>query len=99
MYASTASIPSFSFNAAVALDGRSFARPRAISFYGAETEIYAQGEVAGTLYRIEYGAVRIFRLLADGRRQVVAFHVAGETFGFEARPCAASSLKASPLRV
>ncbi len=85
MYASTASIPSFSFNAAVALDGRSFARPRAISFYGAETEIYAQGEVAGTLYRIEYGAVRIFRLLADGRRQVVAFHVAGETFGFEAR--------------
>ncbi|MCY1745156.1 MULTISPECIES: helix-turn-helix domain-containing protein [Ensifer] len=86
MHASTASIPSFSFNAAVALDGRrSFARPRAISFYGAGTEIYAQGELAGALYRIEYGAVRIFRLLADGRRQVVAFHVAGETFGFEAR--------------
>jgi CRP/FNR family nitrogen fixation transcriptional regulator len=79
MHASTASIASsFGFNAAASLVGRSFARPRPV-------EIYAQGELAGALYRIEYGAVRIFRLLADGRRQVVAFHVAGETFGFEAR--------------
>lgn len=86
MHASTASIASsFRFNAAAGLVGRSFARPRAISFYAAETEIYAQGELAGALYRIEYGAVRIFRLLTDGRRQVVAFHIAGETFGFEAR--------------
>ena len=86
MHASTASIASFSINASAGLESRSLARPRAISFYAAETEIYAQGELAGALYRIEYGAVRIFRLLADGRRQVVAFHIAGETFGFEARP-------------
>jgi len=86
MHASTASIASsFGFNAAASLVGRSFARPRPVAFYDAETEIYAQGSLAGALYRIEYGAVRIFRLLADGRRQVVAFHVAGETFGFEAR--------------
>ncbi|NRQ17526.1 helix-turn-helix domain-containing protein [Ensifer sesbaniae] len=84
MHVSTASIASFSLNPA-GLDGRAFARPRAISFYEPETEIYAQGELAGALYRIEYGAVRIFRLLTDGRRQVVAFYVAGETFGFEAR--------------
>ena len=59
-------------------------RPRPITMHGAEAEIYAQGELAKSLYHIEFGAVRIYRLLADGRRQVVAFHVAGETFGFEA---------------
>jgi CRP/FNR family nitrogen fixation transcriptional regulator len=52
--------------------------------FSADSEIYAQGDRSGTLYRIEFGAVRIYRLLADGRRQVVAFHFAGETFGFEA---------------
>ncbi|MNV49896.1 Nitrogen fixation regulation protein FixK [compost metagenome] len=29
--------------------------------------------------------MRIYRLLTDGRRQVVAFHIKVETFGFEAR--------------
>jgi CRP/FNR family nitrogen fixation transcriptional regulator len=52
--------------------------------FSADSEVYAQGESAGDLFRIEFGAVRIYRLLADGRRQVVAFHLAGETFGFEA---------------
>ncbi len=58
--------------------------PRRIELLAADTEIYAQGERSGTLYHIEFGAVRVYRLLADGRRQVVAFHLAGETFGFEA---------------
>ena len=72
------------FPARQALLARSFTRPRSVTVYTPETEIYVQGEAAGTLYRIEFGAVRIYRLLADGRRQVVAFHIAGETFGFEA---------------
>jgi len=55
-----------------------------VSFFPAGTEIYAQGEKAGPLYQIEFGAVRVYRLLADGRRQISAFHLAGETFGFEA---------------
>ncbi|MDX8481480.1 helix-turn-helix domain-containing protein [Mesorhizobium sp. VK24D] len=55
-----------------------------VSFFQAGTEIYAQGEKAGALYQVEFGAVRIYRLLADGRRQISAFHLAGETFGFEA---------------
>lgn len=62
-------------------------RPRAITFHASGSEIYAQGEKSGSLYRIESGAVRIYRLLTDGRRQVVAFHVQGETFGFEAWGC------------
>jgi len=55
-----------------------------VSFYPAGAEIYAQGEKAGAFYQVEFGAVRIYRLLADGRRQISAFHLAGETFGFEA---------------
>lgn len=47
-------------------------------------EIYGQGDKATALYEVEYGAVRVYRLLADGRRQISAFHMAGEVFGFEA---------------
>jgi CRP/FNR family nitrogen fixation transcriptional regulator len=54
------------------------------TFYPAGAEIYAQGETCGSLYKIEFGAVRIYRLLSDGRRQISAFHLAGEIFGFEA---------------
>lgn len=53
-------------------------------FFPAGSEIYGQGEKAGSLYQVEFGAVRIYRLLSDGRRQISAFHLAGETFGFEA---------------
>jgi len=53
-------------------------------FYPAGTEIYAQGEVCNGLFTVEFGAVRIYHLLSDGRRQISAFHLAGETFGFEA---------------
>ncbi|RUX28832.1 cyclic nucleotide-binding domain-containing protein [Mesorhizobium sp. M7A.F.Ca.US.011.01.1.1] len=60
------------------------APPQPVSFFPAGSEIYAQGEKAGAFYQVEFGAVRIYRLLADGRRQISAFHLAGETFGFEA---------------
>lgn len=53
------------------------------TFFSAGAEIYAQGEKSGGLYTVEFGAVRIYRLLADGRRQISAFHLAGEMFGFE----------------
>lgn len=53
------------------------------TLYAAGSEIYGQGEKAGTLYQVEFGAVRVYRLLADGRRQISAFHLAGEVFGFE----------------
>ena len=53
-------------------------------FFPAGAEIYAQGEKCRALYKVEFGAVRVYRLLADGRRQISAFHLAGEVFGFEA---------------
>lgn len=47
-------------------------------------EIYAQGERAGAHFRVLSGAVRIYRLLSDGRRQISGFCLSGEIFGFEA---------------
>ncbi|KQS83143.1 MULTISPECIES: helix-turn-helix domain-containing protein [unclassified Rhizobium] len=55
-----------------------------IALFAPDAEIFAQGERAGFLYRVEFGAIRVYRLHADGRRQIVAFHLAGETFGLEA---------------
>ena len=57
---------------------------QAPAFFPAGKEIYAQGEACGNLYKVEFGGVRVYRLLSDGRRQISAFHLAGETFGFEA---------------
>ncbi len=54
-----------------------------LSFFEPGAEIYAQGEKSGNLYKVEFGAVRIYRLLSDGRRQISAFHLPGEVFGFE----------------
>lgn len=59
------------------------ARPCAVTFYEENSAIYAQGDRAGPLYLVEFGAVRLCRLTADGRRQISAFHFAGEIFGFE----------------
>jgi CRP/FNR family nitrogen fixation transcriptional regulator len=57
-------------------------RPRALHF-PARATIYRQGEPAGTLYRVETGAVRIYRLTADGHRRIDSFRFAGEVFGME----------------
>jgi CRP/FNR family nitrogen fixation transcriptional regulator len=62
----------------------SIPRSVAVTTYAGGSEIYAPGEDAGSLYHVEFGAVRLHRLLSDGRRQVIAFYLAGETFGFEA---------------
>ncbi|WP_378941993.1 helix-turn-helix domain-containing protein [Mesorhizobium sp. ANAO-SY3R2] len=58
-------------------------RPQPLHFFAAGTEIYGQNELAGCIYQVEFGAIRIYRLLADGRRQISSFHLPGETFGLE----------------
>lgn len=50
---------------------------------GRNMEIYAEGEPAGHVYKVVSGVVRISKLLPDGRRQISAFHAAGDMFGFE----------------
>jgi CRP/FNR family transcriptional regulator, nitrogen fixation regulation protein len=50
----------------------------------ADAAIFDQeGEVA-YVYKVVSGAVRVTRLLSDGRRHIVAFYFAGELFGLEA---------------
>jgi CRP/FNR family transcriptional regulator, nitrogen fixation regulation protein len=51
--------------------------------YGRNAEIYGEGEPAEYLYKVIGGAVRVTKLLDDGRRQVTAFHLPGEIFGLE----------------
>jgi CRP/FNR family transcriptional regulator, nitrogen fixation regulation protein len=71
-------------------------------FFPCGSEIYAQGEKAQGLYQVEFGAVRVYRLLADGRRQISAFHLAGEVFGFESDTVHhffAEALTATGLRI
>lgn len=46
-------------------------------------EIFAEGGDTETFYKVVSGVVRVCKLLHDGRRQIEAFHVAGDIFGFE----------------
>ena len=52
--------------------------------FARNAEIYAEGETAGYVYKVISGVVRVSKLLPDGRRQISAFHMPGEMFGFEA---------------
>src|ERR1043166_887282 len=77
--------------------GRSFGAPGApreyqgvIEIMGAampfarNSEIYGEGEPAEYLYKVVSGTVRTSKILADGRRQIGAFYIAGDLFGLEA---------------
>jgi CRP/FNR family nitrogen fixation transcriptional regulator len=47
-------------------------------------EIYGENEPAEYLYQVISGAVRTYRMLDDGRRQISAFYLPGDIFGVEA---------------
>jgi len=51
--------------------------------YKKGTEIYGEKEPAEYVYQVKAGAVRSHKLLSDGRRQIGAFHLAGDIFGLE----------------
>lgn len=48
-----------------------------------DEEIYGQQEPAQYLYKVVSGAVRTYTITEDGRRQIDAFHLPGDVFGFE----------------
>ena len=52
--------------------------------FAKDAEIFAEGDRAGFFYKVVAGAVRTCKLLSDGRRQIDAFHLPGDIFGFEA---------------
>lgn len=49
-----------------------------------DQEIFSDGELATRLYKVISGSVRTFKILQDGRRQIVGFHLKGDFFGLEA---------------
>jgi CRP/FNR family transcriptional regulator, nitrogen fixation regulation protein len=57
-------------------------------------EVYGEDEPAEYLYQIISGVVRTYRMLDDGRRQIVAFYLPGDIFGVEAGDVHVSSAEA-----
>src|SRR5213075_2474800 len=51
--------------------------------YKKGTEVYGEKEPAEYVYQVKSGAVRSYKLLSDGRRQIGAFHLVGDIFGLE----------------
>ncbi|MBY0564611.1 MAG: helix-turn-helix domain-containing protein [Hyphomonadaceae bacterium] len=49
-------------------------------------EIFGEGEPSDYVYRVVSGTVRTVRFSNDGRRQILAFHLPGDVFGFESAP-------------
>jgi CRP/FNR family nitrogen fixation transcriptional regulator len=57
-------------------------------------EIYGEEEPAEYFYQVAKGAVRTYKVLQDGRRQIGAFHLPGDVFGLEAGDVHAFSAEA-----
>lgn len=51
--------------------------------YRKDEEIYGEDEPAEYVYQVIRGAVRTYKLLSDGRRQIGTFHLLGDVFGLE----------------
>jgi CRP/FNR family nitrogen fixation transcriptional regulator len=51
--------------------------------YSKDEEIYGEDEPAEYVYQVIRGAVRTYKLLSDGRRQIGAFLLPGDVFGLE----------------
>jgi CRP/FNR family transcriptional regulator, nitrogen fixation regulation protein len=51
--------------------------------YKKGAEIFGEKEPAEYVYQVRTGAVRSYKLLTDGRRQIGSFHLAGDIFGLE----------------
>src|SRR5271156_3259966 len=56
----------------------------ALRCFGHDEEIFGEGDPADFLFEVVSGAVRTYKLLSDGRRQIDAFHIPGDIFGIEA---------------
>lgn len=51
--------------------------------FARDTEIYGEGEPIEYIYQVVSGAVRTYKILSDGRRQIGAFYLPGDMFGLE----------------
>jgi CRP/FNR family nitrogen fixation transcriptional regulator len=67
----------FALNGPIDLIGAPMPFPR-------NAEIYGENEPAEYLYKVIKGAVRTYKVLQDGRRQIGAFYLPNDVFGLEA---------------
>ena len=51
--------------------------------FARNSEIYGENEAADYLYKVVSGAVRTYKILNDGRRQIGAFYLPGDILGLE----------------
>jgi CRP-like cAMP-binding protein len=51
--------------------------------FGSNEEIFGEGEPAEYVYKVTKGAVRTYKILCDGRRQIGGFYLPGDIFGLE----------------
>ena len=51
--------------------------------FGRNAEIYGEGEPADYVYKVLSGSVRSYKVLGDGRRQIIGFHLPGDLFGLD----------------
>jgi len=65
-------------------------------------EIFGEGEPAEYVYKVLRGTVRTYKILGDGRRQIISFHLAGDTFGLDGEDehsCSAEAIADSQILV
>jgi CRP/FNR family nitrogen fixation transcriptional regulator len=55
-----------------------------VMHFAPDRQIYAEADEARSFYKVVSGVVRTCRFLSDGRRQIDAFHMEDDVFGFEA---------------
>jgi CRP/FNR family transcriptional regulator, nitrogen fixation regulation protein len=55
----------------------------AMMSYPRNTEIFGENERADYVYKVVSGAIRTYKILNDGRRQVSGFYLAGDIFGLQ----------------
>ena len=62
--------------------------------YSRNTEIFGENEPADHVYKVLAGAVRTYKVFADGRRQIGGFYLPGDVFGLETDDCHTFSAEA-----
>jgi CRP/FNR family transcriptional regulator, nitrogen fixation regulation protein len=84
--ASSSALPLFTLEAPPLRKSVDAATPTvgSVQSFTKDEEIFAEGDKAAYVYKVLSGVVRTSKLLSDGRRQIDAFHLAGDIFGIEA---------------
>ena len=70
--------------------------------FGRNAEVYGEGEPADYVYKVLAGAIRSYKILSDGRRQIVGFYLPGDVFGLsceDEHSCSAEAVADSQVQV